>query len=160
MNTEHHVEIDAPADLVWAVYADVERWSAWTPSVKRITALDQPALAVGHRYRIDQPRLPTLVWAVTELEPGTSWTWRQRSPGGETVADHEVVALDGGRTLVRQRLEQRGPLGSLFGRLSRGLTRRYLDLEAQGLKAESEARHRASRASQASRTDRADAPSA
>jgi hypothetical protein len=43
---------------------------------------------------------------------------------------------------VRQRIEQRGPLGALVGVMLRRLTRRYLELEAQGLKARSEKQRR------------------
>ena len=92
----------------------------------------------GKRFEIKQPRLPKLVWEVTELVEGASWTWEQRSPGGRTIASHEVSREPGERTLVRQRLDQRGPVGGLVARLMRGTTKRYLDLEAEGLKARSE----------------------
>jgi len=138
MITDGSVEIDAAASTVWDVFTDVERWSEWTPSVERITALDGRELQVGNRFEIKQPRLPTLVWEVTAVEPGGGWTWRQRSPGGTTLAIHEVVPLGPGRTLVRQRIEQRGIVGVLFGVLTARLTRRYLELEGQGLKARSE----------------------
>jgi uncharacterized membrane protein len=140
MITDSSIDIDAPAHLVWDVFTDVERWSEWTASVQRITALDGPGIEVGKRFEIKQPRMPKLVWEVTEVHPGTGWTWVQRSPGGTTVAVHEVVAQGDERTLVRQRLEQRGPVGALVGLLMRGLTKRYLELEARGLKARSEAR--------------------
>jgi uncharacterized membrane protein len=140
MITDCGVEIDAPAGVVWEVFSDVERWSEWTGSITRIVALDGPGLAVGKRFEIKQPRMPKLVWEVTELTPGHSWTWVQRSPGGLTVARHDVVAESANRTRVRQQLEQRGPIGSLVGMLMRGMTRRYLDLEAAGLKARSEQR--------------------
>jgi len=139
MISDSSIEIAAPATLVWEVFSDVERWPDWTASVTRIVALDGPGLAVGKRFEIKQPRLPKLVWEVTEVVDGTSWTWVQRSPGGRTVARHDVVDKNGG-TLVRQRLEQQGPVGALVGLLMRGTTRRYLDLEAQGLKAASEQR--------------------
>jgi len=139
MITDSSVEIDAPAPLVWDVFSDVERWPEWTASVTRIVALDGPGLAVGKRFGIKQPRMPKLVWEVTEVLPGASWTWVQRSPGGSTLARHDVVAGDRS-TLVRQRLEQRGPVGALVGRLMHGMTRRYLELEAQGLKKRSEQR--------------------
>ncbi|MFG1929197.1 SRPBCC family protein [Mycobacterium sp. NPDC048908] len=140
MITDCGVDIDAPAQVVWEVFSDVERWPEWTPSVTKIVALDGPGLAVGKRFEIKQPRMPKLVWEVTELTPGESWTWVQRSPGGSTVARHEVNAESDGRTKVRQQLDQRGPIGALVGVLMRGMTRRYLDLEATGLKARSEQR--------------------
>jgi len=142
MITESSIEIEASPEVVWGVFADVERWPSWTGSVRRVTPLDGPELAVDRRFEILQPRFPRLVWTVTELDPGRGWTWRQRSPGATTLAVHEVMPLDGGRrTLVRQRIDQRGPGGLLVGLLTRRLTRRYLDMEAQGLKraAESQA---------------------
>jgi uncharacterized membrane protein len=131
------IEIDASAKLVWDVFSDVERWPEWTASVTGLNALDGPGLAVGKRFEIKQPRLPKLVWEVTALDEGTSWTWEQRSPGGRTVAVHEVESA-GARTRVRQRLDQQGPVGALVARFMRGTTKRYLELEAQGLKARSE----------------------
>ena len=142
MQTHSSVEIAAPASLVWDVFSDVERWPDWTASVTRLVALDGPGLAVGKRFEIKQPRMPKLVWEVTEVHPGAGWTWAQRSPGGSTVARHEVVAQAGGHTLVRQQLDQRGAVGALVGRLMHGMTKRYLELEAQGLKARSEQRNR------------------
>ena len=139
MITDCAVDIDAPATLVWDVYSDVERWPEWTASVTSLTALDGPGLAVGKRFEIKQPRLPKLVWEVTALVEGRSWTWEQRSPGGRTVAVHEVHAV-GDRARVEQQLDQQGPVGSLVGRIMRGTTKRYLDLEAKGLKARSEQR--------------------
>jgi hypothetical protein len=59
------------------------------------------------------------------------------------VARHDVIAQPGGRTLVRQQLDQRGVLGALVGRLMVKKTKRFLELEAQGLKARSEQLSRA-----------------
>jgi uncharacterized protein YndB with AHSA1/START domain len=140
MITDSSVEIAAPASIVWEVFVAVERWPEWTASVERVVPLDGPALEVGRRYEIKQPRLPKVVWEVTELDPGHSWTWRQRSLGSKVSATHEVVPQDAGRTVVRQRIDQRGPLGVVVGVLMRRLTRRYLYLEGQGLKARSEER--------------------
>ena len=138
MLTDSGVEIEAPAELVWEVFSDVERWPEWTASVTRLVALDGPELAVGKRFEIKQPRMPKLVWEVTELTSGASWTWVQRSSGGLTVARHEVIPASDGRTQVRQQLDQRGPIGSVVGLLMRGMTRRYLELEGAGLKSRSE----------------------
>lgn len=137
MITDSAIAIDAPASLVWDVFSEVECWPEWTASVTSLRALDGPGLAVGKRFEIKQPRLPRLVWEVTRLDEGRSWTWEQRSPGGRTIAVHEVEQAGSG-TRVRQQLDQQGPVGALVARLMRGTTKRYLDLEAQGLKARSE----------------------
>lgn len=138
MIKDSSIEVDAPAATVWDVFVDVERWSEWTASIERIVPLDGAAIEVGKRFEIKQPRMAKLVWEVTDVEPGTSWAWRQRSPGATTIATHEVVPLGPGRTLVRQRIDQRGPVGVVAGALMSRLTKRYLELEAQGLKARSE----------------------
>ena len=138
MLNEDSIEIDAPPRLVWDVFSDVERWPDWTASVTSLKGLDGPALAVGKRFAIKQPGLQKLVWKVTEIEPGATWTWVHRSPGVRVTARHDVIAQPGGRTLVRQRLDQRGALGALVGRLTVKKTKRFLELEAQGLKARSE----------------------
>ncbi len=138
MITEDSVEIDAPAQLVWEVFSDVQRWPEWTASVTSLVGRDGANLAVGKRFAIKQPGMSKLVWKVTEIDPGLSWTWVQRSPGVRVSARHWVTAQPGGRTLVRQQLEQRGVLGALVGRLMLKKTKRFLELEAQGLKARSE----------------------
>ena len=137
MITEGSIEIEAPASVVWAVFTDVERWSEWTASIERIVALDGPEIEVGKRFEIKQPRMPKLVWEVTEIEPGVSWTWRQKAPGSTAFATHEVTSINAERTEVRQIIDQRGPIGVIVGVLTRRLTRRYLDLEAQGLRTRS-----------------------
>ena len=142
MITDASIEIDAPAATVWDVFSDVERWPEWTASVTSLRALDGAELEVGRRYEIRQPKMPRLVWTVTQLQAGSGWTWEVRSAGATTTAVHEVIAEGPGRTLVRQRIDQRGPLGTLVGVLMRRLTRRYLDLEGEGLRRTSEQRHR------------------
>jgi uncharacterized membrane protein len=141
MITDSDVVIGAPAAVVWNVFSDVERWPEWTASVTRLVALDGPGIAVGKRFEIKQPRMPKLIWEVAEVTPGTSWTWTQRSPGGLALARHEVIAQSAHRTLVRQQIDQRGPIGASVGLLMRRMTKRYLELEAAGLKARSEQRH-------------------
>ena len=142
MITRTQKEIAAPASVVWRVFSDVERWPEWTKSVTKLTALDGPELRPGARCEIRQPRFPKLVWEVTEVDPGTSWTWVTRSPGAVTSATHIVRAAGPDRTVMEQVLDQGGPLGSLVARLMAGTTRRYLEMEAAGLAARSEERRR------------------
>ncbi|WAC90062.1 SRPBCC family protein [Mycobacterium sp. Aquia_213] len=138
MFNEDSIEIDAAPQLVWDVFTDVEHWPDWTASVTSLVGLDGPGLAVGNRFAIKQPGMQKLVWRVTEIDPGLSWTWVQRSPGSLVTARHDVTGQPDGRTLVRQQLDQSGPLGALVGRLMAKKTQRFLQLEARGLKARSE----------------------
>ncbi|MEE3064744.1 MAG: SRPBCC family protein [Actinomycetota bacterium] len=143
MISEDSIEIDAAPQLVWDVFTDVEHWPEWTASVTSLVGLDGPGLAIGSRFAIKQPGMQRLVWQVTELDPGSSWTWVQRSPGVLISARHHVIGQSDGRTLVRQQLDQGGVLGALVGRLMTKKTKRFLELEAQGLKARSEQLSRA-----------------
>src|SRR5689334_7109452 len=144
MLTEDSIEIDAPAPLVWQVFSDVEHWPDWTESVTSLVGRDGSNLAVGKQFSIKQPGMAKLIWKVTDIDAGSSWTWVQRSPGVNVSARHWVIPQPDGRTLVRQELEQRGVLGALVGRMMLKKTKRFLELEAQGLKNLSEQLHRAS----------------
>ena len=133
MKMQHGVTIGAPIEQVWDVFQDVERWPEWTASMSSVELLDGTELTVGARARIKQPRLPRLVWTVTAIEPGRSWTWQTRGPGATTTATHVLERLDDTTTRVEQTIEQLGLLGVIVARLSTRLTRRYLAMEAAGL---------------------------
>ncbi|KAA0021837.1 SRPBCC family protein [Antrihabitans cavernicola] len=133
------VDIDASPERVWAVLADVERWSEWTETVTSATRLDEGPLQAGSMARLQQPKLPPTEYVVTECQPGHSFTWVATSPGVRTTASHALEPLTDGGTRVRLGVEQSGVLGVVMGRLFfRGLTDRYLATEANGLKARSE----------------------
>ena len=139
MNYTTAIDIDAPPATVWGVMRDVERWHEWTASITSVR-LDRPApLAVGHRASIRQPRLPPAKWEVTSVESGRGFTWVARSPGVLVTARHAIEPLGGGKaSRVTLSLDYEGLLGPLIGRLTRGVTHRYLALEAEGLKRRSE----------------------
>jgi uncharacterized membrane protein len=46
MRFEATIDIAAPAQLVFEVYTDVERWPEWTASVTSVEWLDQGPLSV------------------------------------------------------------------------------------------------------------------
>lgn len=132
------ISIEAPIEVVWAVFIDVERWPTWTKSVTSVELLDGP-MRLGASARIRQPKLPKVVWRVTELDPGRSWTWVARSPGASTVATHHLTAsADGTTTIAEQSIVASGLVGRIVARLYRTLTKQYLDMEGEGLKRRSE----------------------
>jgi uncharacterized membrane protein len=138
MKWQRSVEIAAPARSVWNTWVDVERWPEWTTSVTRSTVLDPGPLHVGSRVRVQQPRLPTVVWRVDELEQDQSFVWSSRSAGVTTIASHRITPSGGDRVTALLTLDQSGWLAPVIGFLAGRLTRRYLDMEATGLKSRSE----------------------
>jgi len=139
MRFQRSIEIEAPAETVFTVYADVERWPTWTPTVTSVERLDDGRFQVGSRARVRQPRLPVAVWEVTELVTARSFTWVARGPGVVTIGTHEVAPLpEGDRCTATATLDQTGLLGPVLGLLTKRLTDRYLEAEVRGLKARCE----------------------
>lgn len=139
MRYETAVTIDASPQTIWTVLVDIESWPDMTPSIKRVERLDDGPLAVGSRARVHQPRLPAAIWTVTELEPPTSFIWEARTPGATTVAGHIITASNpNGPATVRFTLDQTGPLAPLLSLFTGRLSRSYVDLEARGLKTQTE----------------------
>jgi uncharacterized membrane protein len=139
MTIERCIDIAAPAARVWEFMSAVERWPEWTSSVTGVELLEGEPLRVGSRVRIRQPRLPTAIWTVTALDPGRSFRWQNTSPGVRSVADHRVEALGNDGARVTLSIEWTGPLSPLLRLLFGRLSRRYVQMEATGLKRRSEA---------------------
>ena len=137
MRVDVTIDISAPPEVVWAVLSDVESWPTWTASITSVRPLSPDPLQVGSRVRIKQPRLPATVWTVSELVEGERFTWTATGPGVHTRASHRVVGTAAG-SRVTLSIDQAGVLGRLVGRLYGGLTRRYVEMEAAGLKQWSE----------------------
>ncbi|MCM0677463.1 SRPBCC family protein [Micromonospora phytophila] len=134
MRFEAGTELAADAERVWTVLVDVERWPEWTASVRRARRLEPGPLVVGATARLEQPKLRPAVWRVTELTGGCAFTWVSVSPGVRTRAEHRVLPLPDGRSRVELVVEQSGPLAGVVGWLYGDLTRRYLRMEADGLR--------------------------
>jgi uncharacterized membrane protein len=131
------VDIAASPDRVWEVLADVTGWSRWTDSVTESTVLDDGPLAVGSRVKVRQPRMAANTWRITDWEPGRRFTWEASSGGVHTVADH-VIDSEAGSSRVTLSLRTNGLLAPVVDLLMGSRIRRYVGMEAAGLKIESE----------------------
>jgi hypothetical protein len=120
MNNQLHttIAIEARAEQVWAVLADVEHYGEWNPFV---TAIDG-SLAVGERLRVrltpPGARGVTMKPRVTVVEPGRTFEWL----GSIVVRGifdgrhrFEIEATDGG-TRFTQRESFSGVLVKLLPR--------------------------------------------
>jgi hypothetical protein len=105
MEARTSIDVAASPDRVWEVLVDVERWPEWTDSVSNVRPLDPGPLAVGSRVEVSQPRIPTGMYTVTALEPGSAFTWEQRQPGSsDRSRDHRRQLVHGSRPGRRQRV--------------------------------------------------------
>ena len=132
------VAVQASAEDVWGLLVEVEGWPSWTPTVRKVSRLDPGPLQVGSRVRLTQPRLPEATWTVTELDPGRSFSWAAQSAGVRTRAVHEVRPEPTGGCRLLLQIRQAGPLAWVAARVFGRLTRRYLGMEAEGLRRRAE----------------------
>jgi len=138
MSLEVITRVRAPAATIWDVLMDVGRWPEWNPSVERVARSADGEFKVGSEARIKQPRLLPMTWIVTELTPISSFAWEARSPGLVLRAGHELRPIDDVETEVRLTIEQAGVAAWLTRPFTSTLARRYVHMEAQGLKARAE----------------------
>lgn len=132
-------EINASADHVWSILADVRRWPEWTASISEIYPLKVAPLGVGSQVRVLQPRLRPAIMTITEWEPGCGFTWVARNPGLTAIAAHHLASTSSG-CAVTLSVSYRGLLSPVVSIFAARLTRHYIELEATGLKARSEGR--------------------
>jgi uncharacterized membrane protein len=131
------VQINAAPERVWAVMRDVERWHEWTPTITSVQFLNGGPLRVGARARVRQPRLPAAEWSVTAIDEGRGFDWESRAPGLRVLARHQATPTAGGARVTLS-IQYGGLLGGLVGRLTASINRRYIALEAEGLKRRAE----------------------
>jgi hypothetical protein len=132
------IEIAASPARVWTVMSDVERWHEWTPSITSVERLDSAPLALGSRARVKQPKLAPATFVVTEWQPERGFDWVTRNPAVTAVGRHWIQPIASG-VRVTLSVEFSGPLAGLIAWLYGGLTSRYVQMEAEGLKKRSEA---------------------
>ena len=130
------IDINAPMRRVFEVMTDTDRWHEWTPSVTSIKRLNDGPFAVGSRAVVRQPKFPPALWTITAIDD-RSFTWENRAPGIRVIGHHSAERTTNGSRATLS-LRYQGLLARLLARLTRGITNRYLEMEAKGLKARAE----------------------
>ena len=137
MKYEHSIDIDASAATVWAILADVPGWPSWTASVSTAEWVGESGLAVGHAARLKQPKLRGTTWTITAVDEERSFTWEAKSPGFVVTAGHVISPRMAGVTVTLS-TDVSGALAPLIGALTGKIGKRYVAMEADGLKRRSE----------------------
>jgi hypothetical protein len=128
------VTINAPADRVWSKLIDAEAWPQATASMISVERLDHGPFQRGSQARIRQPRVPPLVWTVTDIQPGRQFTWFAKMAGVSMIATHAMTPVPGDGVTLTLFIEYTGALAWLIELLSAGLTKRYINMESAGMK--------------------------
>jgi uncharacterized membrane protein len=131
---ETTVEIDAPAARAWKALTDIEQWPAWTRSMRHVRWMGNGAMSLGSSARIKQPGTIPLVWEVCEIDPGTYFSWKTTSLGIEAIATHLLRPIDADRVELTLGIRQSGALAPIVDLLTGRRTKRFVQMEAQGLK--------------------------
>jgi carbon monoxide dehydrogenase subunit G len=137
MRLENEIAIAAPADRVWALTLDIERWPDVTPTMTEITRLDDGPLAVGSQARVKQPAQRARVWTVTRLEPN-HYEWDAKLGSIRMRGGHHITPTDTGCT-NRLTLDIDGFGAGMFGLVAKRTLAKALDQENNGFKTAAEA---------------------
>jgi carbon monoxide dehydrogenase subunit G len=103
--------VPAPADQVWAIITDFDRFSEWNVIHSAFPDGGPAELAVGARYseKISLMGMPAeATWTVTEVEAGRSYRLRGKGPMGISLSQRYVLADEGAGTRVTVENEFKG----------------------------------------------------
>jgi uncharacterized protein YndB with AHSA1/START domain len=132
MQFELSTVIAAPAERVFALYANVSQWPQWDPDLK--SASIDGAFASGAKGVVAPHGGPKSNVVFMNVIPNRSFTVSCKLPLCEMRFEHELVEVDGG-TRATHRTVFEGLLAPLFGRLIGSGMRKTLPNALAGLKA-------------------------
>lgn len=137
MDITRQIEIDAPREAVFALYADVASWPLWDKEVEAVHLPD--GLRTGSTGWLKAPKGPRANIRVSEVVPGTSFTMEGLLPFCKMRFGHELQDLSG-RTTAKHWVVFTGALAFLFRRvIGKGIAATLPDT-LLGLKRASEAK--------------------
>ncbi|GAA4252387.1 hypothetical protein GCM10022255_048790 [Dactylosporangium darangshiense] len=134
------ITIAAPAAVAGDIMKAVQDWPSWTASVSGVERAATGPLQPGETISVKQPKLAKSTWNVTRVDThGFEWT-SSSSPGVRNVAGHWALDNGDGTCTAELTLSFAGPLARLVTLLYSGLIRRYIRMEAEGLRKAAEER--------------------
>ena len=129
---EASLETKAPADRVWRVWSDVNRWPEWNPDMKE-SRLDGP-LKLGATGMINTRSGGKHDVVVTHYAEGRSFELESTAMPGTKMAIRATIAPSGGGTTITQGFEPRGLLAPVVGPMMGGMILKTFNSVLNGLK--------------------------
>jgi uncharacterized protein YndB with AHSA1/START domain len=136
MNVEHSVVVNAPAERLFAIYADVPNWKVWDPDTKASQIDGQ--FQQGTKGRLTPTKGNTVPMVLRSVVPNRSFTVESKIPMFRMVFDH-VLVPEGPQTRVIHRVTFSGGLAFFLRRVIGAQVNRGLPVTLNKLKALAEA---------------------
>jgi hypothetical protein len=89
-------DLPVPASVAWRLLADTRQWTSWGPTISDVR-LEPPVVTAGARGRIRTSVGLWLPFEITEVVPGTRWSWRVM---GVPATGHRVEVTPSGCRVV------------------------------------------------------------
>src|SRR4051812_35040239 len=107
-SAEHSAGSSASAAAVWGVWADVDAWPGWNPTVSAVS-FDGP-FADGALGSLKPSKGPRSKVELAEVRPAGGFVVQSRLMGARMRVEHEVVETRDGGSRVTERAVLDGPL--------------------------------------------------
>ncbi|MFE3226467.1 SRPBCC family protein [Nocardia sp. NPDC059228] len=122
------VEIDAPAELVWQVLTDVDKYGEWNPFCLECKTTLEPGSPIDMKVRLVGPKPKQQREFIRSHTPGKEFSYNMKpAPLGllSSERSHTLTSLEDGRTRYFSHFQLNGPLapvvaGLLGGALTTG----------------------------------------
>ena len=110
---ETSIDVNAPRDRLWALFADVDGWTGWNAGIERIEL--RGPFANGTEFLMQPPGMNPFVSTLDAVQPGEGFTDITVLDGTTVRVHHVLQALLGNRTRVTYRAEVTGPAEAEIG---------------------------------------------
>ena len=98
MTFESSIDINAPAEKVWALVDKLEEWPQWMPSIKKIERLSKGPLTVGSQLSVTAEvsgLTVTLLMTITEFVPQRSVVLEGKALGTKLTRFYTLEPVNG-----------------------------------------------------------------
>jgi uncharacterized protein YndB with AHSA1/START domain len=129
---DQHIDIDAPADKVWAIITNTETWSQWFPDVEQVTGAGQATAGATFQWRNGEEAGSG---TITSVDPDSSRIQVVTQGGSEVTHTFDIdrsggfLGLGGNDSRLRYTMEYDPPGGFLSDFVAGGNPRDLLKVK-------------------------------
>ena len=98
MRFESSIDINAPAEKVWALVDKLEEWPQWMPSIKKIERVSKGPLTAGSQLSVTAKvsgLTVTLLMTITEFVPERNVVMKGKALGTNLTRFYNLEPLNG-----------------------------------------------------------------